>query len=335
MYSPTSDPRYAPGVRAGRPSRLATLLVLCLLTLMLAGCSAAPQTQALYANTPASAFQRQELVDVPFHPQQQYQCGPAALSTMLEYSGVEVTPDALVSQVYVPQRQGSFQVEMLAATRGHERLAYPLAPTLEALMAAIDEGHPVLVLQNLALDWYPRWHYAVVIGYDLEQRQIILRSGVTRRLVADMKVFERTWKRSNYWGMVALQPGELPSFVEPLPYFRSVAAFERSAPEALVEAAWQAGVQRWPRDRRLAMGYGNYLYAQRAFVAAAEQYRRVLKNTPDYAPALNNLAQSLLDAGQPQAAADYAQQALEQATSAHQRALFNDTLAQALKALGR
>ena len=71
-------------------------------------------------------------------------------------------------------------------------------------------GNPVLVLQNLGLPIAPKWHYAVAIGYDVERRDIILRSGTTERLVMPLSTFEHTWARSGYWGMVTLSPGRLP-----------------------------------------------------------------------------------------------------------------------------
>ncbi|HJU50574.1 MAG TPA: hypothetical protein VJ575_07595, partial [Pseudogulbenkiania sp.] len=45
-----------------------------------------------------------ELTDTPFFPQEQYQCGPAALATVLTASGKTVAPEELTSQVYVPAR---------------------------------------------------------------------------------------------------------------------------------------------------------------------------------------------------------------------------------------
>lgn len=267
------------------------------LWLVLGGCSATPHSDRLLAGDRGELPARRELVDVPFHPQQQYQCGPAALATLLQFSGIDTTPDALVSRVYVPGRQGSFQVEMLAATRHHQRLAHVIGPSLPALLAAVAGGRPVLVLQNLGLDWYPRWHYAVVVGYDLEQRQILLRSGVEARYVMGMKLFERTWKRADYWGMVALNPGELPVEDDARGYFLSAAAFEHNAAPALADRAWRAGLGRWPDSIELLMGHGNFLHARGDAEGAAIQFRAVTEREPEYAPAHNNLAEALLDLG--------------------------------------
>ncbi|WVM93376.1 hypothetical protein ULG90_05290 [Halopseudomonas pachastrellae] len=50
------------------------------------------------------------------------------------------------------------------------------AGELDAILRELDDGNAVLVMQNLAFDWYPQWHYAAV-GYDLNTRELILHSG--------------------------------------------------------------------------------------------------------------------------------------------------------------
>src|SRR5260370_26774661 len=81
----------------------------------LGGCaSPVPQTISLRDAWPAGVPERVELGAVPFFPQEDYQCGPAALATTLVESGVKVTPQDLVAQVYIPERQGKFPGERLA-----------------------------------------------------------------------------------------------------------------------------------------------------------------------------------------------------------------------------
>src|SRR5258708_19902683 len=81
--------------------------------------------------------------------------------------GKAIEPDALRAQVYLPDRHGSLQIEMLAAARRNGFVAIELAPNLSDLLAEIAAGNPVIVLQNLALDWYPPWHYPVPVRSDL------------------------------------------------------------------------------------------------------------------------------------------------------------------------
>jgi len=265
--------------------------------LLLAGCALnAPQTAQLIDTTPDGLPRRHLIAQVPFHAQDAFQCGPAALAMALNHSGVAVAPDDLVSRVYVPARQGSFQVEMLAASRAYQRLSMPIRPTLEALLRWIAADQPVLVLQNLGLSWYPRWHYAVVIGYDLDAGKITLHSGETAFYTLPLRTFEHTWARSQQWGMVALIPGDLPVVESEESYFQALAAFEGAGGRG-VGKAWRAGLQHWPESRNLLMGYGNHLYGSKQYAAAAQQYRRVVALNPEYAPAFNNLAAALVERG--------------------------------------
>jgi tetratricopeptide (TPR) repeat protein len=229
---------------------------------------------------------------------------------MLVNSDVRITPDALVPLVYVPDRKGSFQVEMIGAARSFGRLAYPLAPQLHAVLSEVSAGNPVLVLQNLGLSWYPRWHFAVVKGFDLKRDKIVLNSGTLENYEVALSTFERTWARSNYWSMVTPTPGKLPATAEAEAYYIAVAGLEETHPEAAITRAYQSGLEQWPADRNLLMGYGNLLYRQGEYAIAAQQFGSVIQHHSDYAPAWNNLAEILLLSGDIAQARTHAQQAV-------------------------
>ena len=139
------------------------------LSALLSGCSIiAPQTYALKEQRPSDLPPRAELTQVPFFPQEDYFCGPAALAMVLNTAGVKVSPEELVEQVYLPGRKGSLQVEMLVAARRHGLIAYELAPQVTDTLREIAAGTPAIVLENYGFSWYPVWHYSVVVGYDLD-----------------------------------------------------------------------------------------------------------------------------------------------------------------------
>jgi len=238
-----------------------------------------------------------ELIQTAFYPQVTDQCGPSALAAILNSSGVTVTPEALKSRIYIPGRQGSLQIELLAATRGYGRMPYLIDTDISALLDEVRGGRPVLILQNLGSKRAPVWHYAVVVGYLAEQRRFVLRSGDQKRQVISASRFIRTWQRAGYWGVLALHPGEMPASPDADRYVRSVAAVEAIGHIENAVAGYQAATERWPGHSLAWLGMGNAYYAQGNLASAESAYRRLLSVDSDHLIALNNLSQVQIDRG--------------------------------------
>jgi hypothetical protein len=288
------------------------VLLLAMVLISLGGCAVLrdpPQTAALQQQQPAGLPQRAEQTDVPFFPQTAYHCGPAALATVLTHAGLPAQPEALADAVFLPGRQGSLQLEMLAASRRHGAVATRLPPSLPALLQEVAAGHPVLVLQNLGLAIAPRWHYAVVVGYDLPQRTLLLRSGTTEREVLPLRTFEHTWARGGHWAFVALPPGNLPQTATESDATAAVLGFGRVAAATPLGAAWRGVHQRWPQAEVPAIGLANALHAGGNSSAAAEVLQAALQHQ-NGAALWNNLARLHLALGRPVQALDAAQRAL-------------------------
>lgn len=232
-----------------------------------------------------------ELADVPFHSQVTDQCGPAALATILNTAEVAVDAETLSPRVYIPGRDGSLQLELLAATRHYGRIPYVLDPHVGALLAELRSGRPVLVLQNLGPRLAPIWHYAVVVGYLPDERQFVLRSGDRMRLLTSSKSFLRTWQRADNWAFVVLRPGDLPARSMARRYLRSVAAFETAGDAASAVSAYRAASAEWPNNELAWLGLGNALYANGELQSARNAYQKVLDLDPGHLIAMNNLSQ--------------------------------------------
>ena len=276
---------------AAQPPRWAALFVLGLL-LALTGC--AVQTRALREHPPAGLAPAVELTDTPFVAQTEYQCGPAALATVLGAAGLPADAQALGEQVFLPARTGTLQVEMIAGARRQGAVATRVPPSLEAALREVQAGHPVVVLLNLGLKWVPVWHYAVLVGYDVESGDVLLRSGTTRRAVLRMRTFEHTWKRSSFWGFVALAPGQWPATAQEAAIVEASVGFERVAPPAQAAAVYRSALARWPASLSLQMGLGNSLYGAGDKAGAADAFRAAAVQHHS-APAWINLASTLLE----------------------------------------
>jgi tetratricopeptide (TPR) repeat protein len=256
-----------------------------------------PQTKELaQGGLPPGLPEKVELTEVPFFPQLEYQCGPAALATVLVSAGVRTTPDALVPQVYIPERKGSLQVEMLAAARRHGLVSYALAPRFEDMLREIAAGTPVVVLQNLGL-FSAGWHYAVAVGYDYSSGMLVLRSGTLERDMLPFAAHEVVWMRSGYWAMVAVPPDRIPATAEEKSWLNALAAFERGGDARAARLAYQTFLGRWPENVNARIGLANTHHALGELAEAERVLREAARRDPASVVVLNNLAQTLSDLG--------------------------------------
>lgn len=269
-----------------------------LLALLLHGCALiTPQTMELHETRPANLPDRVELSHVPFFPQQEYQCGPAALATTLASFNLPVTPEDLVGQVYLPARKGSLQVEMLAAPRRYGMVSYQIAPRFEDVLREVSAGIPVIVLQNYGVWPLDIWHYAVVAGYDYPKGEVVLRSGMNERLTMPFGVLEYIWKESDYWAMVAVPPERIPATATESQYLVAIGAMARVGNSQAVKAGYRAFLERWPDNLAAAIGLANAHYARGELGEAEKVLRQAADRHPDSVAVLNNLAQTVSDQG--------------------------------------
>jgi len=260
----------------------------------LGGCISLPQSEALRATPPAGLPPRVELTQVPFHKQDDFLCGPASLAMVFNAAGVaSASVESLTPMVYLPGRQGSLQAEMLGATRRAGLVAYTLAPRLEDVLRELAAGTPVVVLLNLALKIYPVWHYAVIVGYDLEKREVIVRSAKRERDEWSFSFLEFFWQESGYWSMIALPPGRLPATAREAETAAAVAALEQAGRGNEARASYVALLARWPENLIGLIGLGNVDYNRKDMAGAERAFRRASEAHPDSAIAFNNLAHVL------------------------------------------
>jgi len=286
------------------------------------GCAAthtrteAPATAA----APSGTF-----IAVPFHAQEDHQCGPAALAMALGWSGADVAPATLADQVYTEGRKGSLQPDLIAAARRHDRVAYVIRGH-EELIAEIAAGNPVVVLQNLGLSWLPRWHYAVVIGYDPAAETLVLHSGRQANRTLGESTFARTWARGGDWGLLTLPPERIPATANESRWLTAVVGLEQAGRLDAATTAYRAAAARWPDSLGASIGLANTLHAAGDLDGAEQSLRAAIVAHPDAAVAWNNLAQLLGERGRKAAAVSAARRAI--AIGGPDLPLYRETLAE-------
>lgn len=260
-----------------------------LLLSLIAACSTPKQTLEIRDNPPDISSLR-EITSTPFFPQTEYHCGPAALATVIQYHGISTSPEDIVPLIYTPGLKGALQIEVVAATRKFDLLPVKLDGELKSLLREIDAGNPVLVLQNLGLDSIPFWHYAIVVGYDLDAQTLVLRSGTEKRLIRPFDNFERTWQRGGYWALVIVPPEHIPVTTSAENYLKALVDLEQTGHDQAANLGYRSATKRWPQNLLAHIGLGNSAYALNKFADSEQAYRQALSFSPENHQLWNNLA---------------------------------------------
>lgn len=256
----------------------------------------APQTEDLLKQLPDIPLTH-EIADVPFFPQEEYYCGPTTLAEVLNFYGFETEAEEIAPSLFIPERRGSLQIEMVSSARQYGLLSYAQKTTIEKLLSLVSEDIPVIVLQNLGTSWYPRWHYALVIGYNLADGTVLLHTGPSPSRTVPMALFENTWRRGEYWMLAAFPPQKSSSYLDPFLYVRAAQdLMEVNMADASLTALESAATQ-WNDYWLPYLLLGNY-YMDAEPAQALSWYERGAeagRQVPSY---LNNYAYGLLRNGQ-------------------------------------
>jgi hypothetical protein len=146
------------------------------------------------------------LSEVPFFAQEEHYCGPAALASVLNFYGKELSQEEIAESIYLPQVKGTLNLDLLLYARKQGFEAETLNFDLERLKKELAEGHPLIVFLDVGWGFYPIRHYAVVVGYDDTQEVIVIHSGGRKNQLISDKKFQKAWEKTGNWCLLILPP---------------------------------------------------------------------------------------------------------------------------------
>lgn len=265
------------------------LSLMLILSFLLSGCiTPARQTEALLSAS-GDLPNYYEIKSVNFIDQTAGYCGPATLTMAMRWAGQDISVDEVALQVYTPGMKGSLQSDLISASRRNGLMAIPIR-NLSALLAEVAAGHPVIIFENLGLSWAPQWHYALVLGYDLKNQEIIMHSGHDPFYHWDMKKFERSWMLGEYWGLVVLPAGMLAATADELTNVAAAVGLEQAEKYNEAEKGYHKILEKWPTSLVSLIGLANLTHKKGHRSKTISLLRRAVKYHPKSTAAQHNLA---------------------------------------------
>ncbi len=177
---------------AHRALFITTAVLLCLGAF---SCAAQPEL-----SSPHRTASGRIIKSVPFFPQDEYQCGPAAMASVLNYEGMKVSPEEIAAEIYSKSARGTLNFDMLFYAQKKGGVARHYEGSLADLKHRIDKGHPVIVMVDYGFFVYQKNHFMVVVGYDDDN--VIVHSGRNRCKSIRTDDFLKTWQKTRNWTLL-------------------------------------------------------------------------------------------------------------------------------------
>lgn len=159
------------------------------------------QKQSLDSHYPASFY----IENIHFFPQEEFQCGPSVLASVLNYFGYKIVPEEISKVIYLRRIEGTLNMDMVSFAKGYEkdgRIAVSEAHgDIELIKKDITDGHPVIAFVDLGFWDIRKGHYMLIVGYDDIKGGIIANSGIEKDKFISYNRFLKIWERGGYWAL--------------------------------------------------------------------------------------------------------------------------------------
>ena len=152
------------------------------------------------ASIDISKYKNHIIENVPFYAQETYQCGPASLAGVMNYRGVNVSPDEIAKEIYSESARGTLNIDMIIYPQKKGLEADQYSGGMDDIRKNIDAGYPLIVLVDYGFSVYQVNHFMVVIGYN--EAGVIVNSGKNESKFIPEEDFIKSWERTKFWTLL-------------------------------------------------------------------------------------------------------------------------------------
>jgi ABC-type bacteriocin/lantibiotic exporter with double-glycine peptidase domain len=177
----------------GERARLSPAFLFLSLLVALAGCaSTGPEL------TPEQPTHTKRIDNVPFFPQPDYQCGPAALASVLNFYGDPATVEEIADAVYRDGSvRGTLSLDLVLYARSRGLDAAWNSATLQELLHWLDHGMPLIVMLDQGFSVVSKHHFLVVVGFG--PAGLLIHDGKKAYATLPWSKFIGPWERTGNW----------------------------------------------------------------------------------------------------------------------------------------
>ena len=169
----------------------------------------------LIAGICMSAAEPAVWLDVPFVKQTKNACGAASIAMLMQFwehqQGLPASPDSDPARIqlalFSSKAHGIFASDLAHYLQQHGYQSFAFQGRKQDLEQHLAKGRPLIVALKPAGG--DSLHYVVVVGFDDEQKVVLLNDPAERKLLKrDFDTFDREWKGTRFWTLLAVPQSE-------------------------------------------------------------------------------------------------------------------------------
>lgn len=149
---------------------------------------------------PESSHNNKIIENVPFFPQDAYKCGPASLASVLNYYGVNESPDDITRQIFSKGAKGTLTIDMFLYAENKGMYVKQYIGNIDDIRKNIDSNNPLIVLVDYGIYFYKKNHFMVIVGYN--EKGIVVNSGKRKGQFIFYDDFLKIWEKTNFWTLL-------------------------------------------------------------------------------------------------------------------------------------
>ncbi|NLN74797.1 MAG: hypothetical protein GX139_00600 [Armatimonadetes bacterium] len=154
-------------------------------------------------------------------------CGPATMTSVLQYFGENITQQDIGAEIYDSVGGSTHGADMLFYAKNKGYAAYSWNSGIDDAKHKLAAGFPVLVLQQNSLR-DTSGHFRVLTGYDdAECKFFVTDSYYDDITELSYELCEKLWKPKGYWALL-VAPADRDSFAADLKYKNPVVHMDMS-----------------------------------------------------------------------------------------------------------
>jgi len=153
------------------------------------------QKNSIY-NEVANSDDVRTIQNVPFVKQKDQFCGPAAMASVLNFYGQNISQEEISKDVYTPELNGALISDMENFAREMGYKVQTINGDSNKLTSLIDEGVPPIVLVDLGMWIVSVPHYYVVYGYNKSKTTFLIYTGFHNKEI-NFTDLDKEWEKMN------------------------------------------------------------------------------------------------------------------------------------------